>query len=269
MNTDRTMRWYERRSRFVRDDGFIDPRRYATEVIENERAAIFIARHHYLATMPVTQLCVGLFGPRNGETTSPLVGTAIFAVPSTPAAIAAHSGVDPAAGTTLARFILLDCVPANGETHFLARAFRALRREKSHLEAVVSYADPQAGHIGHIYAAASAAHRGQTKARTNWSISGQTIHGRTLSKIRAEDRGHLPAIERLVALGAPPPGPRENAPAWLTRIQGDGTLTRALHPGYYVYNFPLTRRARARSGSIPTEPYPTLASSARPERTAP
>jgi hypothetical protein len=259
MITERTMRWFERRCRYVGNTELIDPKRYSIDCIDNERAARFIARHHYLPTMPAAQLCVALFGPRNGANQSPVTGIAIFAVPSNPSVIPAHAGLPPANGTTLARFILLDDVPANGETHFLSRAHSALRREKPHLEAVVSYADPVAGHIGHIYAAASAAHRGRTRPRTSWSIAGRTIPGRTLSKIANEESGADAAIARLTDLGARTPSTGENAAQWLQSLKRTAALRPTSHPGYYVYNFPLTARARSRSRALPTQPYPTIA----------
>ncbi len=253
------MRWFERRCRYVGDTELIDTRRYAVDCIETERAARFIARHHYLPAMPASQLCVALFGPRNGATKAPIAGIAIFAVPSNPSVIPAHAGLPPESGTTLARFILLDDVPANGETHFLSKAHSALRREKPHLEAVVSYADPAAGHIGHIYAAASAAHRGRTRPRTSWSIAGKAFPGRTLSKIANDETGADAAIARLVALGAPRPSTGETGAEWLQSLKRTAALSPTTHPGYFVYNFPLTARARSRSSALPKQPYPTIA----------
>lgn len=264
MITSRTMRWHERRCRYLRTSDPIDTRQFAVDILATARAARFIARHHYLVTMPATQLCVGLFGPKTQDDDPPLAGVAVFAVPSNPAVITRHAGLPPAQGTTLARFILLDEVPANGETHFLRKAFSLLRREKPHLETVVSYADPLAGHIGHIYAAASAAHRGRTRPRSCWSLSGTTIPGRTLSKIANEESGHKAAIDRLIAMGARKPEPAEAPPDWLKCLKSERVLERSLHPGCFVYNFALTRRAKNRSRALPSQPYPTFAALFQP-----
>lgn len=252
------MRWFERRSLYVDTATFINPARYNVEPIGYGQASRFIARHHYLHTMPASQLCVGLFGPRTSPTHIPLVGVAVFAVPTTPNVITAHSGVLPSQGTTLARFILLDEVPGNAETHFLSRAFRTLRQSRPEIEAVVSYADPHAGHIGHIYCAASAAHRGKSKSRTLWSIGGTIIPGRTLTKIRKQERGHQPAIDRIVSLGASPPLYGQTPAEWLASLPATGIVTPMRHPGHYIYNFPLTRRAKARSRKLPSQPYPSM-----------
>ena len=260
MNVNRSMRWFERRSTYVASTSFIDTTRYHVEPIGQSQASRFIERHHYLRTMPACQLCVGLFGPRTSPTNTPLVGVAIFAVPTTPNVIIAHSGLEPSSGTTLSRFVLLDDVPGNAETHFLSRAFRTLRRSRPEIEAVVSYADPNAGHIGHIYCAASAAHRGQSKPRTLWSIGATVVPGRTLTKIRKQERGHGTAIDRIVSLGAEPPSHGQTPAEWLASLPATGIVTPIRHPGHYIYNFPLTQRAKARSRQLPSVPYPTMSS---------
>ena len=123
-----------------------------------------------------------------------------------------------------------------------------------------AYADPNAGHIGHIYCAASAAHRGQSKPKTLWSIGATVIPGRTLTKIRKQERGHGPAIDRIVSLGAEPPSHGQTPAEWLASLPATGIVTPIRHPGHYIYNFPLTRRAKARSRQLPSVPYPTMSS---------
>ncbi len=259
MLVSRSDRWRERRRRFVDDSDPIDPRAYAVDIVEHRTARAFVAAHHYLPTWPAVQLAVGLHDDRRASRDR-LVGVAVFAVPAIGAVIRRHAGLaDAAAGTTLARFILLDDVPQNGESFFLARAFRLLRREEPGIEAVVSYADPAAGHVGQIYAAMSGAYRGQTARRGAYRIGATTIPGRTLSKVRLGERGAGAGIDRLVALGAPRPGLGETPTAWLDRLALDGTLARTARPGLHAYSFALTRRARAAARVLPCHPYPTLA----------
>jgi hypothetical protein len=70
------------------------------------------------------------------------------------------------------RFVLLDEVPVNGETWFLARAFAALARDG--VEGVLAFADPEPratadgtvvfpGHVGTIYQAHNAVYRGRAR----------------------------------------------------------------------------------------------------------
>src|SRR5690606_34803610 len=123
--------------------------------------------HHYLPTYPAARLATGL-EDRAGR----LQGVAVFAEPATGAVITCHTGLASASqGCVLARLILLDGVPQNGESFFVARSFGLLRRERPQIEAVVSYADPSAGHIGRVYAALSARHCAITRPRTVFRAS--------------------------------------------------------------------------------------------------
>ena len=234
MLTTRSQRWREKRSRYVDDQTVIDTSRYAVDAIDPGSARSFVATHHYLPNFPAAIFSAGLFG-EGPAGRSQLLGVAVFAVPSNNAVITRHTGfTDQASGTTLARFLLLDEVPQNAESWMLARAFRLLRAEKPHVEAVVSYSDPQAGHIGRIYQALSAAHRGVTRPRTIYRIGAVPVSGRTLSKIRLGERGASGAIDQLVRLGAPRPLLRESACAWLDRLRREHVLLRVPHPGLFT-----------------------------------
>ncbi|PTD15873.1 hypothetical protein [Sphingomonas fennica] len=254
MDTSRSQRWRERRALWATDFRLINPRAYCVDIIDHGLARAFIAEHHYLPTYPAAQVAVGLFGR-----CARLEGVAVFAVPATAAVIARHTGfTDPDSGTVLARLILLDSVPQNGESFFCARAFRLLRQARPGIEAVVSYSDPEAGHIGRVYAALSGAHRGTTRPRIVLRAGTRTISDRTLSKIRLRERGMDGAIDQLVRLGLPGPGLREDPAAWLQRLQTEQLLTRHRHAGLYTYCFELTRDARRRGLTLPRLPYPRI-----------
>ena len=256
MLTDRSQRWRDRRSRFVDDDTVIDPRRYAVDVVAHDTARAFVADHHYLARYPAAQLAVGLFGPGRGGTAS-LDGIIVFGVPATGAVITRHTGyADPARGCVLQRLLCLPSVAANGESFFASRAFRLLRQAKPAIDAVVSFSDPQFGHCGCVYAALSGAYRGRTRPRTVLRIAGETISGRALSKIRNLESGHAGAIDRLVRLGAPRPGPHEHPRAWLDRCRTDAVLTPMRQAPLFTYCFELTRDARRQGQALPRLAYP-------------
>jgi hypothetical protein len=260
METTRSQRWRERRALWSSDLTLVDPRAYSIDVIGHADAAAFVAQHHYLASYPAAQIAVGLFG-RGAR----LEGVAVFARPATDAVITAHTGFkDPAQGTVLARLILTDSVPQNGESLFVSRAFRVLRRERPAIEAVVSYSDPQTGHIGTVYQALSGAHRAVTRPRTVLRLGGTTISGRTISKIRSLDCGHAGAIDQLVRSGLPAPGAAEHPAAWLERMQRERLLIRHRQDGLYAYCFELTREARRRGRALPRLPYPKVLPVAHP-----
>ena len=254
MDTSRSQRWRERRALWTDDETVIDPRAYSVDLIAHDVASAFISTHHYLPNYPAAQVAVGLFGPRGT-----LAGVAVFARPAVDAVVTAHTGfTDAAKGTVLARLLLLDGVPQNGESFFVARAFDVLRRERPAVEAVVSYSDPQAGHIGRVYAALSGAHRGVTKPRIVLRLNGTTVSGRTLSKIRTGEPGAAGGVDQLVRLGAPRPRLEETPAAWLARLQRERVLLRHRQDGLYAYCFELTRNARREGRGLPRLPYPKV-----------
>lgn len=265
MITDRSQRWRERRARYVPNSEVVDPRRYAVDGIEPAAARRFIADHHYLPSYPASIYAAGLFQMGKGGR-SQLAGVAVFAVPTIDKVVTRHSGLSSARqGCVLGRFVLLDEVPGNGESFMLARALRLLRAERPEIEAVVSYSDPLAGHIGACYAALSGSYRGQTSPRTGYVVGGRAISGRTLSKIRLGERGAGGAVDQLVAAGAPAPSANEALPTWLDRLNRERVLLRSRRPGLHTYCFELTRRARTLGRALPRRPYPKILTQPQPE----
>lgn len=219
-------------------------------------AKAFVVEHHYSGTFPAARRRLGLY---RGED---LVGVAVFSVPAQPRCLHCVPG-DDGSRVELGRFVLLDDVPANGESWFLARCFEDLRGRG--YTGVVAFSDPTArtshagdlvfpGHVGTIYQATNAAYLGRSKAEIRRMLpDGSVIHGRALAKIRRRDQGYRYAVGRLVQHGAEPLGDDEDAVAWVTRWCGH--LTRPLrHPGNHKYAWVLGHpRAQRR---LPAQPYP-------------
>lgn len=143
-----------------------------------------------------------------------------------------------------------------------------MRRERPAIEAVVSYSDAQAGHIGRVYAALSGAHRGRTAARTVLRAGSVTIPGRTVSKIRGAERGHEGAVDKLVGLGMPRPAYGETLADWRVRLQREGHLSRHVQSGLFTYCFELSREARRRGRLLPRLPYPRVLALTQPDLSA-
>lgn len=70
----------------------------------------------------------------------------------------------------LARLWLADELPHNSESWFIGRAIKHVRQKHPSVGALVSYADPSAGHIGTIYKA------------TNWHYEGMTDSERSVPR---------------------------------------------------------------------------------------
>ena len=265
----RSQRWRARRTRFVPNSTAINPADYAVDIIKSEKiVASFLADHHYLGTLPAARLSCGLFRNGRGGQTD-LVGVAVFTQPVNNASVRLRTGLDdPSSGCDLGRLVLLDDVPGNGESWFVARAMKLLRAEKPDIEAVIAYSDPirqelpdgrviLPGHIGHCYQALNASYTGRTQARRRLILpDGSILSDRTISKIISGDHGAGPAIDRLTRAGAPSPRAEEAPRDWLKRLETERFVTRHHHPGCHAYTFPLVRRARRALTSIPQPTRP-------------
>ncbi len=246
MITTVTQRWGARRSTYRPAGEPIEPRRFEVAIIPDDTTArAFVEAHHYSGSYPAARFRFGIF--RRAE----LVGVAVFSVPAQPLALSCLP--DPGAGVELGRFVLVDDVPANGETWFLGRAFELLRAEG--LSGVVSFSDPVArtaacgdvvfpGHIGTIYQAHNAVYLGRSKPDTLRLLpDGTAFHRRARAKIAARDRGWRYAAQVLVDAGAKPLGERDDAAAWLARWLP--VVSRPLrHGGNHKYCWALAKRDR-------------------------
>ncbi|MGC1687459.1 MAG: hypothetical protein WA734_17670 [Candidatus Acidiferrales bacterium] len=109
----------------------------------------------------------------------------------------------------LARLYVMDTEPFNSETWFMSRAIKFIKANHPQVEALVSYADPSAGHSGTIYRAA------------NWEVDGRTdqerktprfdyrVEGKTYSR-----RSHVPDGAKIVRI------PRVSKFRYLYRLKG-------------------------------------------------
>lgn len=109
-------------------------------------------RRHYLGKWPgVVTLCLLM------EHAGVPVGVVVYALPPRETSVR-YGG----ATWELARLWISDEVPANAETWAIAASVRYIQRTHPEVRMLVSYADPSAGHVGTIYAAA------------NWRSDGRT-----------------------------------------------------------------------------------------------
>lgn len=241
-------RWRTGRASYRPAGEPIDPRRYGVELVDEATARAFVVGHHYSRSYPAAVCRVGLYEVA-GAAGAQLVGVAVFGVPIQPAALRVHAGVEPQAGVELCRFVLLDQVPANGETWMLARAFRLLKAEKPHVHGVLAYSDPmerrtaagdviKPGHVGTIYRAFNGRRAGTSSPRTLLlAPDGRVVSGRMLSKLRRGDRGAAYAYRALLELGAPRRHLGEADEAYVRRALREGPWRRVRHPGNLAYTW--------------------------------
>lgn len=240
-------RWRDRRDSYRPAGETIDTSRYeVAEIDKDSEAKGFVERHHYSGCYPAARERFGLY------TAGQLVGVAVFSHPCNDLVLTGtFIGLDRMAAVELGRFVLLDSVPGNGETWFLARCFEGLRRKG--LSGVVSYSDPESrttaegtvifgGHVGTIYQAANAVYLGRATARTLRILpTGAVLSARAISKLRTKTKGWQYAAELLVIHGAEAPHGdlREWASHWVPR------LTRPMrHQGNHKYAWGLDKATR-------------------------
>lgn len=262
MLTNCTQRWRDGRARYRPPREPIDPRRFEVAPIKGDGsdtiAKAFVEAHHYARGYPSAKYRYGLY---EGEQ---LVGVAVFSTPANPLALSVIPS-DRDARFELGRFVLLDRVPANGETWFLGRCFEQLRDEG--VAGVVSFSDPVprtdedgvvtfAGHVGTIYQAHNATYLGRSKRETKLLLpDGRVICGRTLTKIRKRERGVEYSGRILTDYGATPLTSNEDPRAWVKRWTA--LLTRPfVHGGNHKYAWML--RGRDRRFLPDSLPYPKM-----------
>lgn len=248
-------RWCRGRDSYKPPREPIPTREYEIAEIPGDRAAkAFIEQHHYAGTYPAARFRYGLY--HRGA----LVGVAVFSHPSNDLVLTSVFPGDPLDSVELGRFVLLDSVPGNGETWFLARTFERLRRIG--IRGVVSFSDPIprkaadgrvifAGHLGTIYQAHNAAYLGRSRPSTLRLLpDGSVLSNRALQKLRGGERGWRYVVATLVRSGATPPQNGESLSdwmdLWLLR------LTRTLrHRGNHKYAWTLAGRNALTSLAYP------------------
>lgn len=216
-------------------------------IATDREARAFVERHHYSASYPAARARYGLHC--RGE----IVGVAVLSHPASEAALAAALPLpcDRLAKAELGRLVLLDDVPANGESWFMARVFELARRDG--FEAIVSHSDPEPrltaagglvfpGHVGTVYQALNATYCGRTASRT-WRLlpDGSVLSARAISKLRLQDKGWRYVVELLLEHGAS--APHGDWRQWVTQAVEQVSRT-FRHRGNHRYVWALDKRLR-------------------------
>lgn len=186
---------------------------YQVVDLDHRPALEFVTRHHYSGAFSSAVLRYGLVERAGGR----LVGTCVLGNGMTPAVLTnpfPHLRPHRQA-LELSRLVLLDEVPANAESWFVAQALGDAAAKG--LRGVVMYSDPNErvnavghilpGHLGIVYQALGFRYVGTSKARYEDHLpDGTVLPERTASKVRGLEQGAYGAVRRLVQLGATDPG---------------------------------------------------------------
>lgn len=241
-------RWRDRRASYRPAGELFDTARAEVQTIYESDAKRFVIRHHYAASYPAARYRVGLFIKRSFHVEQ-LAGVAVFSVPMSPHIIPRYfGGISHLHGVELGRLVLLDEVPANAESWFVARAFRRLRADLPTVDGVLAYSDPleriaadgslvKRGHIGTVYQALNASYLGLSRAQSIIiAPDGRIVSRRALSKLRNDECGAAYAYEQLRSMGAPARRPLESGTAYARRALAHG-FRRERHPGNHTYTW--------------------------------
>ncbi|WP_455569680.1 Mom family adenine methylcarbamoylation protein [Streptomyces roseolus] len=221
---------------------------------------------------PAARFRFGLYDIGTGE--GRLCGVAVFGVPVTAAVLTRPlPDLQPyVESLECSRFVLVDDVPANAESWFLARCFDELLALG--VRGIVSFADPvprrdtsgtlvAVGHIGTIYQATNALYMGRATPRTVKLLpNGIVLNERMAQKVRRQEQGHEYAERLLIGLGAPVLRAGADPKAWLrdalVAVGARNQRHRGVHR--YVYRLGKNRREREsiRLGLPTSSPYPKV-----------
>jgi hypothetical protein len=234
-------------------EGGFSSRLYDVAAIDEPTARGFVTTHHYSGNYPGDLQRYGLF-EGDGLVGVAVLGNAGFK----PVLTAAFPDLEPyTESSELARLVLLDQVPANAESWFLAEVFR--QAAALGMRGVVSFSDPlerrtadgrlvMPGHVGTIYQASNATYTGHATPRSVWLLpNGQLFNEQALGKIRLQKQGHEYAEAELCSWGARPRRSGEDPKAWLHTALRAAGCTPQRHPGNHRYLFAIGDR-RARRG---------------------
>ena len=172
MTTSRwCQRWHQQQPSWAYADPAerFDPRGYTVAPIDDAAAAAFCTAHHYLRSYPAAAHRFGLF--HRGR----LIGVAVYAVPASDKVLTNPlPDLEPYVQSTVLARLVLAPTPGNAETWMLARCRTLLLA--AGVRAVITFADPSAGHVGIIYQAANSIYLGTTQARTTlWLPDGTCL----------------------------------------------------------------------------------------------
>jgi hypothetical protein len=278
-----SQRWRERRDFYRPNAEEFDPEDWRVDLMAGKRGKAvreggllntwddglgFIVSNHYSASYPQIRVMVGMFRASDAR----LVGVATFGnvLADVRGRFGTYSEYEVA---ELNRFVLLDEVPGNAETWFLAQAkalAHAVHALRGHeLKAVVSYSDPvprrdaggslvMPGHCGNIYQAHNALYLGYSASKVmHLDPDGREPHPRMLAKIRKLDaggeKGSEEARRRFERYGVDPRRRGESYTDWVERSLSSPAFRRISHAGNLTYAWALgdKRVRRAVKAAMP------------------
>jgi hypothetical protein len=146
---------------------------YELRQIDKSVAKKMIVKNHYSHCWTMCHVALGVFeigkpSPFIDDTEDTLIGVLVYGAPVGRQVINGLSPIlDHGQVLELTRLWIKDGTPKNTESYCIAQSFDWLKKNRPEIKVLVSYADPEAGHLGRIYQA------------TNWLFQKVNCEGDT------------------------------------------------------------------------------------------
>lgn len=185
----------------------------------------FVWRYHHTGH---TGMGLRRFGLWHGMT---LLGVIAFGMPTPRAARSVFGAAGAGHVWDMSRLMLADVAPHNSESRLIGGAMRLVAANDAHVWAVLSFADPAAGHLGYVYQATNALYTG---------TGGNPVY----------------YVDELGSRRAP-----NSNGSWITREQAESRgwskhVGPPKHRYLYLIGTRAERRARRAALRLPVLPYP-------------
>ena len=179
---------------------YCDTSKLSIRQIDKPTAKKMVVKYHYSKLWTKCSVALGLFidtGKEHSffdESEEKMIGVIVYGDPI--GRLTGQSISDEIKRTEvleLTRLFIHDGYGSNIESWFISQSFNWLRKNKSEIKALISYASPVEGHSGTIYQATNWIYQGNNnrwndgwifkfdeEARLPWTLSDRWIHGRTI-----------------------------------------------------------------------------------------
>ena len=182
----------------------INPNKITIREISKKIAKDMIVKHHYSHTWTMCRYALGIFYETDNEHSffdekeEKLAGVAIYGYPVGRSAAASISPeLDINEVLELTRLFIFDDYGKNTESISISKTFNWLKDNAPEIKALISYSDPEQGHMGIIYQATNWIYQGnKMRLMGNYGVKltedGDWMHSRTVfAKYGSHNLEHL------------------------------------------------------------------------------
>ena len=146
--------------------------RISMEVMPNKTAKPIILKNHYSHTFPSAELSLGFYidGKLNavivyGQSASSTMKDSL-----------------PGKYWELVRLFSFDWAGKNMESYCIGRSIKYIKKNHKDIKILVSFADPEQGHLGKVYQATNWLYSGKSVEDNYYIIDGEKVHPRTMNQ---------------------------------------------------------------------------------------